>query len=153
MFPLYLILFHIVFLSPKKTFSYLNSCVSGTTCQTWLGPPMSLLGLTSKTFPRCATVYNILPALTTLLILFLWKVSESMTIIVNILIILCAKGVGQGLQHHDQCLLQCQVERSKAAGQQRLQQGGTATRGNFPSLCASFFLFLLVSKYYSKEGQ
>ena len=69
MFPLYLILFHIVFLSPKKTFSYLSSCVSGMTFQTWLGPPMSQLGLTSKTFPRCATVYNILPALTTLLIL------------------------------------------------------------------------------------
>ena len=35
------------------------------------------------------------------------------------------QGVRQGLQHHPQRLLQCQVERPPAAGQQGLFQGGT----------------------------
>ena len=55
----------------------------------------------------------------------------------SIIVTLCAKGVRPRLQHHDQCIFQCQVERPKAASQQRLQQGGTSTRGDVSSTCAS----------------
>ena len=41
------------------------------------------------------------------------------------------QGVRQGLQHHPQRLLQRQVERPPAAGQQGLLQGGTLAWGKF----------------------
>ena len=56
--------------------------------------------------------------------------SSSMIADDSIIVTLCAKGVRPRLQHHDQCIFQCQVERPKTAGQQRLQQGGTSTRGD-----------------------
>ena len=66
--------------------------------------------------------------------------SSSMIADDSIIVTLCAKGVRPRLQHHDQCIFQCQVERPKTAGQQRLQQGGTSTRGDLspPSPSSEF---------------
>ena len=43
----------------------------------------------------------------------------------------CVAGVWQGLQHHDQRVLQREVEGPATPGQQGLQQGGTSPRGSF----------------------
>ena len=91
-------------LSPHSSPPLLN--ISGTTCRTWQDPPMLPSGLTSKTFQRWKKIFN------------------------HVIVISSVAGFRQRLQHHDQCILQREMERSEVVSQQRLQQGGSPARGN-----------------------
>ena len=88
---------------------------SGTTCRTWRAPPMLPSGLTSKTFQRWKIIFN------------------------HVIVISSVAGFRQRLQHHDQCILQCEMERSEVVSQQRLQQGGSPARGNTNTRRIFFF--------------